>query len=359
MREIVIGGGDLGLGPVSEQGELIGSALPLPTSPPRMTHPAFEGIVGQVRLLERLERLAEGCAEQGTPLPPILLMGASGGGKTQIGHSIGRLVGARTCYTNCNRSLKLEGLLDILESAGPLDVAILDEVDKLGNDCQVALLSIVEGRQVRKPPSRGRHHLVDTVATVPPLSFVATTTRPGKMMPDLYNRFLVLDVDPYSASEMAEIATRVAESHGKTLELEGAMLLAGTCFGTPREVAKRTRELCLVERGFSLGRAEVREYLSSRGIHADGWVSFHHRILRLIGREGVSQARLESLTGLDKEVVKVYESQLVHAGLVAIERRGRSLTPAGILVLNELDGIQTQDSGDTTPTMDGSSAAAE
>ena len=78
-------------------------------------------------------------------------------------------------------------------------------------------------------------------------------------MPDLYNRFLVLDVDPYSASEMAEIAARVAESHGKTLELEGAMLLAGTCFGTPREVAKRTRELCLVERGFSLGRAEVRE----------------------------------------------------------------------------------------------------
>lgn len=337
VREIVIGGEDVGMGLVGEErlpmeivGEAPGAAACGLVPAAATRHPAFDRIVGQEKLVDRLQRLAEGCGASGRPLPPILLIGPSGGGKTELAQSVGDLMGVSTSYVNCNRGLTMPTLLDVLERMRPMDSGTLDEVDMLSKETQVGLLSILEGRPVRRPARTGRHPEPERMVHLPPLSFVATTTRPGKMLPDLLNRFLVLELEPYSSDDLAEIALRVASAEGKILDIDAAELLAGSCFGIPREVRKRTEELCLTSDTLEIARAEVVRFLFSRGIHSGGWSAIHHRLLDLIGEAGASRARIYSQAGLDAVLVEVYETQLIRAGLVEIlKAHGRMLTTEG------------------------------
>ena len=341
VREIVVGGDELGMSAHAGDPGVQAQAGPGEIRPADgegrpealQRHPALSHLFGQKKLLDRLQRLADGCAAAGRPMPPILLVGPSGGGKTEVARAVSGLLGVESRYLNSNKSVSLTGLLDMLAGMQPLDVAIFDEVDKLRNDCQVAMLSILENRPVNRPPQTGRHREPERAVDLPPLSFVATTTRPGKMLCDLLNRFMVLEVEPYGSGDLAAMCLRVAESEGKVLEQDGAELLSGSCFGVPREVRKRTQELCITCEKQMMTRADVVAFLHERGIHHEGWTALHYKLLGLI-KGGASKARIYSQAGLDPVLVESYEAQLVKAGLIEIQpAHGRVLTANGRITL--------------------------
>lgn len=310
----------------------VGSSIPTATR-----HPAFDGILGQGKLVDRLRELAEGCNAGGRVMPPILLVGPSGGGKTQLAHAVASLLGVGHTYSNCSAIQNLTSMIDLHERMSPFDVSILDEIDQCKKDIQTALLSILDGRPVRRPARTGRHPEPERLVEMPPLTFIAATTRPGKMMQDLLNRFLVFELESYKASELAEIAMLVARSEGKSIDDEAATLIAGSCHGSPREVKKRVAELCLTAATSHIAKSEVDRFLVQRGIHPEGWTATHFKILGLIGECGSSKARVYTQAGLDPVLVENLEAQLVMAGLVAIEKaHGRTLTPAGRTAFLEL-----------------------
>ena len=345
VKEIVFGGHDVGMGAVDlgehfAQPPMDTVAMAQETESqteiaPR--HPAFDGIIGQGKLVQRIQQLANGCGATGRVLPPILLIGPSGTGKTEVAQSVGELMGVNVAYINCNSSLKLTALLDLLERMRPHDVAILDEVDKLRKEVQVALRSILEGRQVSRPARIGRRPEVEHPVNLPHVSYIGTTTRPGKMMTDLLNRFTDFQLEDYRPKELAEIAKRVAVSEGKMLEDEAAELLSGSCFGIPRDVKKRAQELCLTTTNGDIDALEVKKFLSDRGIHPDGWSAAHYRLLGLIGTEGAPKARIYNQAGIDAVLVEVYESQLIRAGLIEVQMAyGRMMTDNGLIIYGQL-----------------------
>lgn len=318
--------------PVETTAASAGGSVPAATR-----HPAFDGILGQGKLVDRLRELAEGCNAGGRVIPPILLVGPSGGGKTQLAHAVAVLLGVGHIYSNCSAFTNLTSMLDLHERLSPYDVSILDEIDKSKKDIQTAFLSILDGRPVRRPARTGRHPEPERLVEMPPLTFVAATTRPGKMMQDLLNRFLVFELESYKAGELAEIAMLVARSEGISLADEAASLIAGSCHGSPREVKKRVGELCLTSGISHISKSEVDRFLCQRGIHSEGWTATHFKILGLIGESGSSKARVYTQAGLDPVLVENFEAQLVRAGLVAIEKgHGRTLTSTGRAAFLEL-----------------------
>lgn len=348
VRDIVLGGDEVGMGPAvagENQASPASSSVPAavgddPHTQPVPRHPAFDGIVGQAKLIERLQQLAGGCSGSGRPLPPILLVGPSGTGKTQVAQAVAELMGVDRGYLNCNSTVTLTALIDILERMRPHDVMIFDEVDKLRKEVQVALLSVLEGRQVRRPARNGRHPEAERPVSLPHVSYISTSTRPGKMMGDLLSRFTDFHLEEYRPNELAEISRRIAVAEGKMLQDDAAVLLSGSCFGIPRDVMKRTQELCLTSPSLEIDEAMVRRFLFDRGIHSGGWSATHYKLLSLVGINGAPKSRIYNMAGIDANLVESYEAQLIKAGLVEVQMaHGRSLTTDGLLVLRQLRRI--------------------
>jgi Holliday junction resolvasome RuvABC ATP-dependent DNA helicase subunit len=148
--------------------------------------------------------------------------------------------------------------------------------------------------------------------------YAFTTTDEGRLPPAFRSRLVLVSLEPYSQAELAAIAY-----HERRLPDEALFEVARLARGSPRR-AKLLVRLCKSATSASQVRAMLRH------VGYSGGLSSRERTLLNLLRDGPkSIATLASMMGTSHNTVKQLESDLIAAGLVQIDHRGRSLTSHG------------------------------
>ena len=167
----------------------------------------------------------------------FLLHGETGCGKTSIGRIIVNMVGCvgsdyREVSSNDNRGI--DTVREIIKNSSylPLEgkcrVWLLDEVHKMTNDAQNALLKILED-------------------TPPHVYFILCTTEPTKLILAIRGRCSEFQVKPLTETEMKGLLRGIVRSEGETLKGEIYDQIIQDSLGHPRNAIQTLEQVLNVE----------------------------------------------------------------------------------------------------------------
>jgi Holliday junction DNA helicase RuvB len=307
-------------------------------------------MVGQDKLKPLLRRIIDVARESGAPMDHMLMVGASGTGKTTTAQIVAHELGRRVFQLSAPVSLDtFEQLREIMHDG---EVLIVDEIhQQMSGDRRGATQScdpetyfaIMEDRQL---------HTSTGVLPFPAITIIGCTTDSGLLPEPFLNRFpLQPRLERYSDQDMA----RIVEANASALELsldDGLPEILGAASrGIPRIANNYVRNVKVLTPGKSVSAeiaAEVIEVLNSTTL--DGLTLDMQRMLvflltsRRENKQGdvVYQASVNTIaTALgksrDTKVVALYvEPYLIEKGYVQVTHGGRQLTDAGIQRAEEL-----------------------
>jgi len=251
-----------------------------PSSMPQMDE-LFEDLPNFGRVLEDIRKQLALCmdSEDAVELPPMLLLGAPGIGKTHFARRIAQLLGtgfgfvpmssltagwilggASSQWKNAKPGKVFETFLNG-EYANP--VMVVDELDKTSADGQYDPLGALYGLLEIDTAMR----FVDEFAEIPidasGAVWFATANDASRIPEPILNRMHVYEIDPPDAEGAARIAQAIyreirgAHDWGKTFpEAPGAMVLEKLAALSPREM--RRAVLAAFGNAKIAGRAELR-----------------------------------------------------------------------------------------------------
>lgn len=308
----------------------------------------LDAMVGQRKLKPLLRRLIDSALRDDRRLDHLLMVGASGTGKTTTAMIIARELGTRVFVLKAPLDMPtLEGLR---EAARDGDIAFVDEIhlwtsgDRRGRTeaCDPeSVFSLLEDGVLMTP-----HGQLD----FPDVTWLGATTDVGLIPEPLVNRFPIQPrLEPYTEEDMAEIARLNSRALGLVLEQGADVLLAGACRCNPRQLNSYMRSAKALGTGV-VTQALAREVIEDlAGTTLDGLDPSHQAMLRYLYRSGrrerkdgpVYQASAGALAtaaghGRDVKIVYSKEAYLIERGLVTVQPGGRTLTPDGIQRAKEL-----------------------
>lgn len=184
--------------------------------------PNFEAVIGRLR--RHLARQA--LCEEAVHLPPLLLLGPPGVGKTAFGQQLAEGLGATfmvqslaelttgfaltsmtSGWSNAQPGLIAKSL-QTLPDGQPL-VVLFDELDKARQDAtypvDAALLGLLDPVSART----FRDEFLEVPLDLTPVSFLFTANRMTGIRPELLSRMTVIEVPPPTAAQMPAIVRSV------------------------------------------------------------------------------------------------------------------------------------------------------
>ena len=294
---------------------------------------AFEEIVGQEALLERLEVEARAAKALGTPFPHTLLTGPAGMGKTKIAEAIAARIGARLTRKNGPMLKDVLTLVRLLASLQEGDVLFLDEIHAVGRGVLEVLYEAMDERRLSLTFKQGALES-QVVLKLPAFTLLAATTNPADLPMPLKSRAQLQEhVAGYTEQDLARQAAAAANRRGFGLDEEAALLIGRRARGTPREVLR------LLERAIALGASRgvreldlalAEEMLRQQGFDGEGLRFLEQRYLEVLQKtQGWSSiGRLADRLGMDVgTLLHEVEPELVSRGLLRISERGRMAAP--------------------------------
>ncbi|MCK9520635.1 MAG: AAA family ATPase [Dehalococcoidia bacterium] len=195
----------------------------------------FDDVIGNQDVIEVLKNQMSG---SGQPLShSILLHGPTGCGKTTIGRIIARTLGAEGGDLQEVDSADFRGvdtIRDIRKQSRykPLGsscrVWILDEVHRLTNDAQSALLKELE----------------DTASHV---YYILCTTDPQKLLPTIRGRCASFQVRTLTEKEMKKLLLKVVKREGESLDKDVYEQIVQDSMGHPRNALQILAQVLAVD----------------------------------------------------------------------------------------------------------------
>lgn len=311
---------------------------------------SFDEIVGQEKAIKLMRRAVASCFERRKPLDHVLLVAASGTGKTTFSHVVANELGVRVYKVEAPVSTEqlheLRGLMwdgDLLMIEEIHQQAIMERRGRTGNTQPEVLYAVMEDRVLDSPTG--------------PLEFakitvIGTTTDEG-LLPDAFiNRFpLRPRLVPYTLEQLRTIVRSNAETLEVVLSEDAVGVFAGACRGVPREINNLVKNAqTLFGIGHRLNADDAREVLDINGVTEDGLTADMQSMLTYMLSQGrVSNGELRYTASVSsiatnigksrdsKAVVLRVEPYLIQRGFVQIAPGlGRILTDSGIARASEL-----------------------
>ncbi len=169
--------------------------------------------------------------------------------------------------------------------------------------------------------------------------WIFTTTDEGDLPPAFLSRLRIIALRPYSQHELAQIAEIAAPE----LPLDTRLKIAQLAYGSPRQVKQLS---VLVS---NLGKRHNRIVQAAEVVGVMRYMGYEYglnsrcvELLRSMRDGPRSISTIAALMGTGGRTIRLWETELVYAGLMTITSRGRALTEQGRRMLALIDRNQTQ-----------------
>lgn len=314
----------------------------------------LDEVIGQEQAKRMMRRVLDATLARKVPLDHVLLVGASGTGKSTFSHVIANEL--RVQVFEVEAPVSRDTLLELREVARDRDILRIEEIhqqavmERRGRSAATepeVLYAVMEDRVI---PGAGG--LVD----YPEITIIGTTTDEG-MLPDPFiNRFpLRPHLDPYTELDLREIARMNADKLGLSISFDAAALLAQASRGVPRQINTYVRNAALLcwpdtfcdeftarevladlnnvtDDGLTRDMVEMLTFLYTKGRREgrDGDVSYQASVNTIATATGHSRD--------SKAIALRVEPYLIQRGYIQVGHGGRRLTDLGVQRARELIG---------------------
>lgn len=301
--------------------------------------PTLHGFVGQRKTVETLRAHIQGAIGKSEPLPPTLLVGPSGIGKTKLAQAIASEMATNFVELYSPATPRKWQVIETLRALKPLDVAFIDEIHAFPGECQELLYPAIDLHRVPEVDADKHRIVPDKWVDIAPFTMIAATDQPGTLRKALKSRFVMqFHMEYYDVSELRQIVLNHAAELGILLTPQAATRLAEAARGIPRFACRRLESYRISAQDLAqeVSKGTIDRYLATIGINENNLSSTDMRYLGILRDRG-GMASLDTLAlQLNLDVISVrndVESYLVRRGLIGIERGGRVLTLQGRQIL--------------------------
>lgn len=294
---------------------------------------SWDQYIGQQVIKDNIRILLEAARQRNHPPEHLLFYGPPGLGKTTLAHLIAKESGAQMKVTSGPAIEKVGDLASILTNLNPGDILFIDEIHRLNKMVEEVLYPAMESGVldiiIGKGPSARTLQL-----ELPPFTLIAATTRIALLSAPLRSRFSggVHRLEPYSQTEIVDIARRSAQILGMVPEDAALEEIAKRARSTPRTAnyfLKRIRDFAQVKER-EVTAEVVHEALELLGIDQRGLTNIDRKYLEVLrdkfngGPTGL-KTLAAALNEDENTLEDVIEPYLIQQGLIEKTARGRSL----------------------------------
>src|SRR5437868_10194124 len=241
----------------------------------------FDTMIGQEHVKGTLRRLVQSARDRNAPLDHLLLVGASGTGKSTLALVVANELGKR--MVQLEAPISHDTLVQLQRIMRDGDILFIDEIhqqaimERRGKSASTqpeVLFAVMEDR--RLPTSTG-------VLQFPAITVIGATTDEG-MLPDAFvNRFPIRPArEPYTEDDLVTIAEYSADALGVQIMYDAALIFARACRRVPREINSYVRNARSLSQTGWIRADLAREVLAFAGVTEDGLTRDMQAALRFL-----------------------------------------------------------------------------
>lgn len=312
---------------------------------------ALENVIGQDRAKQILQLMGRSFHRR-KKLPPVGVFGPSGLGKTHLVNTFAEWMGMKVIYIN-GTAIKdpLAFRAYFKEAAKNKEyyyVVFIDECHNLPRKVQENLLSVLEEPSILctiAPREMGNVTCVDgpryidkgdVVREALPenISFFVATTDPAMLKDTILNRLRRIQLEPYTLSEKAEIATQYLMGESVDIANEPQVFVelarrSRSIRHLKGEVCETFLDICTINPGSFEERLELLDDML--GIDEEGSTDMDLDYLDYLAKHRIAGVDvLASILRTDKkDVLSRIEPFLLEKGWIVVTSKGRMLTASG------------------------------
>jgi len=192
-------------------------------------------VVGQRKVVERLQIMLNAARKRKEPLGHLLLDGPPGLGKTTFATVLPKELGTECQITSGPALRAPKDLLPYLTNASYGSVLFIDEIHRLPPAVEEFIYPVMEDFRVDIALGEGINARTINMK-LKPFTVIGATTRSGMLTAPLRDRFVNREhLDFYEVDELIEIVTRNAKKLRTSITPEAAKEIAIRSRGTPRK----------------------------------------------------------------------------------------------------------------------------
>lgn len=298
----------------------------------------FERLVGQSEVKGRLDFYAK-AHKAGSIIPPIMLNGAKGLGKTEFAKEFAKGIKRKLLEINCGTIRNAQQFFEQVfmpAIAGEEITVLLDECHALPKDLVEVFLTVfnTEGSKSKQVSIGEGFATFDFEKQ----NFLFATTELHKIFDPLKDRMTIVDFKPYVPKELAHIIQKKID----WVQFDKVVLdqIADTVRGNARSAIKRALEIKAFCEINNNPKVDAKAWLKIKqilGIKPQGLTNLEVQILDILKSNGPSSLQmLSAVTGMSRSAIQLEaENNLLRSGFMEIDGK-RKITVKGTNILKEL-----------------------
>jgi Holliday junction DNA helicase RuvB len=314
---------------------------------------SLQDVVGQRKVIERLQITLQATKKRQEPMGHLLLDGPPGLGKTTLATVIPKELNSELQITSGPVLNAPKDLLPFLTNASYGSVLFIDEIHRLSPAVEEFLYPAMEDFRVDIILGDGLSARTINMK-LQPFTVIGATTRSGLLTAPLRDRFVNRDhLEFYEIAELVEIVVRNAVKLRTEIDQASALEIATRSRGTPRKannLLRWARDYADAKGNGLITLDMAQAALRMRGVDALGLEEQDRNYLRTLIRVfSGGPAGLQAIAhtmNLDADTMEdEVEPFLLRCGLIQRTPRGRRVTAAALQHLGETPPDSDVDGG--------------